>query len=484
MMLTAWLVCLAASVQAQGPLGAELERAASRYKPPASPAPDEVEELTAAAREDFRAGRREQAIAALDKAAALAFKSGATGRSFQLSLAAAEAQRAAGRLEDAALRFRGAALSNANDPRAASAHQTACQAFAAILDPPSEEKLETYDQMLAEHTRTWPEADTSEAIGWQRTELLVRRRRWSELLERVRRVTPRSKRYERSRQLLVAAHDGLLEQQATPERFAAARADLEPLFISGGTAWTAGWTPTQREAAYTLARSATTQGVEGRRYTLQLLGKAYRDRPAPRPGWQRRAAVLLVAASLALSELDNVNEWLADAYEGPDVERQRLLVATRDRLAQDPGADAVRREADRLGQSVLALSGAASQATPQRATALAEAGRDEEAIRLYKRLAGERPNDRGVQVAYAKLLAASRQATDQEQAEVIWRKVEARSERSSPEWFEARLARLRLLIGLGQREEARKLLAMTRLLSQQSVPESGDPFAEIEQALK
>jgi thioredoxin-like negative regulator of GroEL len=121
-------------------------------------------------------------------------------------------------------------------------------------------------------------------------------------------------------------------------------------------------------------------------------------------------------------------------------------------------------EANRLLRSLGALEGEIRQ-DAQTAVALAAAGRNDEALQLYKQLASERPDDRGVQIAYAKLLGASSQAEDREAALGRWRLIEARSEAGSDVWFEARLERLRLLIATGKKADAKKLLALTRLLA-------------------
>lgn len=476
--------CLAALVTAQGPLGEDLQRAESGFTPLTNTTPSEVDELTAKAGEYLRAGHQQEAIALLDKAAGVAFKSGAKGRTFELSLTAAEIQRNAGQLEKAAKRFCEAALANPNDPRAAIAHQTGIQAYAATLQRATPEQLDQYDQMLAEHTRQWPEAKTAETIRWQRIELLARREQWEELLEEVRGIAKGDPRFKRSRELVVAAHAGLVAHTPSPERFAAARKELEPLFLYNPTPWPESWTPLQRDAAYTLARAAAGQGAEDLEYARTLLRVSLRNRPAPSEAWQRRAAALLVVVLLNAGEAQEAEKWLAVAHRGPNQERQQLFAATQRRLNNFAGGTSPPAEADRLELSIATLASNQAPRTRQDAAALAEVGRDEEALQLYQQLATERPNDRDVQIAYARLLSQGETTDEQQRAELLWRTIESRSERSGKVWWEARLARLRLLVDLGKKEEASKLLAMTRLLAADRSDEVSTALKKLAQAIE
>ncbi len=452
---------VASPCNAQLSLDAELDRAAARYAPAATPAPEKVDALVAEAAEHYRAKRIDDAVAALDRAAGVAFAAEATGKAFELSLTAAEMLRKAGSAAEAAERFHQAALSNTRDPRAAQAHATAIEVLGATLDGAPAERLDQYAKLLDQHLSIWPESAAADTVRWRRVELVARRGQWDALLAAVRSVGPDDPHFDRSRELLVSAYAGLLVEDRSPKRFDAARDELQPLIFVDPRAWPAEWSPLQREAALVLARAAVVQHAEGLEYGKRLLVHALDDPPPPEPAWRRRAATLLVVAMLAGGEMTEADDWLRSVYKGKSAEREQLLITTLNHLRTDPGVGA---GADRLLRSLGALEGEVRQ-DAQSAAALVAAGRDNEALQLYKQLAAERPDDRGVQIEYAKLLGSSTDAKDREASLGRWRLIESRSEAGSDGWFEARLQRLRLLIATGKRDDAKKLLALTRLLA-------------------
>ncbi|MEO0529567.1 MAG: hypothetical protein AAF266_03215 [Planctomycetota bacterium] len=457
----------AASAVAQSSLGADLDRASSRYAPAATDTTSAVDQLVAKAAEHFRGGRIDEAVATLDRAAGQAYASGATGKAYELSLTAAEARRSQGQLLDAARRYRDQALTNPRDPRAAKAHFAACDAMAAIVDP-TPDVLDEYDQLLRQHANTWPDAGTADVAQWRRVELLAKRQRWERLLNEVRTVDTEDPRYLRARELLVVAHASLLREGASRERFEAARGELESIVVGSPPRWPAEWTPLQRDAALALARGALDLGDDGVGYAQQLLSKGLKGTPLPSITWRQEAATLAAVAALAQHEIDAAGGWLHDGgFRLRPQEVRRVLSAA---LAQIPRAAAIplSRQADDLLDTLTALAHAedgSEGASLRRAKALRQAGRDDAALKQYAELAEQRPDDRSVQVAYATLLGKSSAPEDRDKALQRWRAIEARTKPSTDEWFDARLARLRLMIERGDRDAAAKLLSLTRLLA-------------------
>jgi len=250
--------------------------------------------------------------------------------------------------------------------------------------------------------------------------------------------------------------------------FAAASDDLEPLILGDPPRWPAEWTRAQRDAALVLARGALGRGDAGAEYAAKLLRVATTGWPTPRDAWRRRAASLLVVASLVTGDRRQADRWLSKLHRARPQERQRLLDAARRRI-DESSTPAV--AADGLLRSVEALSGEADAAPEAEAEALAAVGRGAEALAAYARLAADRPDDRAVQVAYANLLIESERPADREEAVRRWRTIESRSPANTDAWLEARLGRLRSLIAAGQVDDAKKLLALTRLLA----PSLGGP---------
>ncbi|MEQ8847108.1 hypothetical protein [Botrimarina sp.] len=443
---------------AQGSLTDDLDRAQQQLGQAATPVPDDVESLVAEAGERLRAGHTDAAVAALDKAASAASRSGATGRSFELSLAAAEALRAAGQPAEAARRFRDAALENPRDPRAAAAHRAACDALVPLLAAADEGFLASYDKLLAEHLDAWPGGESEEAVRRLRRRVLALAERWPELLKELRAAADAAEP-----ELLVAAHAGLLREEPSIERFEAARADLQGMFLVGQPpAWTDNWTDASREAALVLATASLGRGEDWHAYARKLLRVAAHAPPAPDAEWRRRAAAVRVVAALASDDRQGASAAIADAGLRGTPAVAELLQATSARLAEARSPAAAAQAARRLADSLGALAG--DKRAPA-ASQIAAAGREAEALAVAKTLAEENPADRAAQAAYARLLAESADAGKKEKALERWRQIEARDPRGTQAWYEARLARIDLLEELGRQDDAQKLVALTRLLA-------------------
>ena len=99
-----------------------------------------------------------------------------------------------------------------------------------------------------------------------------------------------------------------------------------------------------------------------------------------------------------------------------------------------------------------------------RATALAAIGDRHGAANLLAQLAAQSPDNGDIQERYAQLLAGSESVSEQRQALAAWAAVEQRSRPGGDRWQRARRARIELLHRIGDREEADKLLRLTRLL--------------------
>ena len=283
-------------------------------------------------------------------------------------------------------------------------------------------------------------------------------------------VDPNEGRYAASRRLLVNAYAKLLDGRETDERFSAALGDLEPLVLGASWRWPTDWTPLQRDAALVLARAHLGRSPEASADAETYARIAMRGRPAPSESWRRSAASLLVVITLVRGESAQASEWMVMASDASPGERDELIRATAEAVRRAPDRAGLLAAADRLTRNVSTLDAeptdeAKAPATAAQAVALRDAGRLDEARQVYARLAEQRPNDRGVQVAYAELLAASDRPDDAAEAARRWQAIETRTRRSTPDWFAARLGRVQSLARSKQTDEARKLLALTRLLA-------------------
>ncbi|MEM6330435.1 MAG: hypothetical protein AAF790_09310, partial [Planctomycetota bacterium] len=237
-------------------------------------------------------------------------------------------------------------------------------------------------------------------------------------------------------------------------------------------------------------------------YAARLLRTAADANPPPAADWQARAKPLLAAALVRGKKLGKAARLLPAGISLTRDNSADLLDALL-RLTRDPpeaGASktdtpktdaALQREA---GELLLALlqrvpvdegpgdedpiderSGSDSQAwrLPYRAAALRATSRQADALAAAQRLAGERPDDLQAQQQLAALLATQPGEADRRRALALWRQLEGRSGRGTADWRRARLARIELLEGLGQRRQAAKLLRITRVLN----PELGESEA-------
>jgi hypothetical protein len=140
---------------------------------------------------------------------------------------------------------------------------------------------------------------------------------------------------------------------------------------------------------------------------------------------------------------------------------------------QSPRADSARRE---LGQLALELvrildsrrnelnDDEAMRLRRYLAAALGATGERAAALVQYSALIEQSPDDGGLQERYAALLSESKDAAELRNALARWHGVEQRSRRGGPRWRRARQARVDLYTRLGEKEEAEKLIRLTRLL--------------------
>ena len=447
-------------------LGADLSRESAQLSETSR---DETADQAARA---YREGRLEDSLRGFDRAAAAAYKAGAKGTAFEHALVAAEIQRARGQWQDASERFRRAALSSVNDPRSVAAHFEACKSAGEAVrrGAADRQQLEQYDQLLAEHTQNWPDTPTSAEASWLRFELLGPLGRWEQVAEVARTASPTHPRRERAMQLLVEAHEELLKV-ANPasygERLDRATNDLQPLVVGSSGRWPGAWSPLQRRVALVLGRGHLQRAEGGAEYATLMLGLALRGDPPADARWRLDAVPLLVVGELVQGNTQGAYEWLTMALDTDAATAQGVLASVQSKLDSAGPTDRI-AIAMHLRQMIAALA-PTSPETPvatdeqglrARAEALAASGDHRSAIGLYDQLIAESPNDRSLRLAQA---GAMERAEAHESALAAWRQIEARTPRNTPGWYEARLARIRLLVTLRRSDEAHKLLRMTKL---------------------
>ncbi|MEN1679344.1 MAG: hypothetical protein AAGJ46_07095 [Planctomycetota bacterium] len=439
----------------------------------------------------YRAGRRAQAIDAYDRAAAAAFRTGARGRSFELQLAAAAISQAGKQWSEAARRFRRAALANVTHPSAAGAHRAAVVSGSQALraDGAGSDTAKAWSDhfdLLEEHLRTWPDAESAEEVRWWRLQAHAARERWQEVLEGSRVFDAVDARRAESIALRGRAWSGLLkaslpESPARRQMLDKAVSDFQAEVLDEDSGWPGRWSPAQRRAALAAAELKLQFAADraAAAYAERMLQAATAGKPAAEESWRRDAAPLHAAAHVRLGDLAKAEAVLGDRLPTTKLGAKLLLDELLKRvIAGQADAQPAGRVTLRVLNGVEGDSNAAWRLA-YRSAALDATGQAGEALAAARRFAEESPNSAEASVRLATLLADQPGEASKREALNLWRTIESRSPGGSSRWFAARLARLRLMSALGQRAEAIKLLQLTKVL----YPKLGGDAEAFDQAI-
>lgn len=107
-----------------------------------------------------------------------------------------------------------------------------------------------------------------------------------------------------------------------------------------------------------------------------------------------------------------------------------------------------------------------------KASALADAGRLPESIQLFNLLLKEDANNLSVLVPFGEMLSSRSEKEAVDAALRIWRSVESIAAPASDIWWDAKEAIIRLLLKKNEKEQAKQMLELLRLLR----PDFGDPM--------
>ncbi len=426
--------------------------------------------LVADAEKLYREGQPRQAVELYDKAAAKAFAEGATGRAFELSRTAAAVLQAAGEHADAGQRLRRLALSNAAHPDAAVTHHAAivCLAQGASEDAAGGN---AYAEAMAEFLDQWPEDTAAPEVAWWLVKWRVSSGEWQEAIDLLLPVSMEDPHHDEATRLLGRAVVGRLKQlrregasaREVKKVVLLATSRLQPLITGTDNKWPSSWTNLQRGAALTLARMHMEYADSGPQYPYRLLTAAATGAPAAGEAWRAEALPLLVRASLEAGEPAKAIEW-AGRLTKTSLSHSRELVAW-----LEPQAIATPDD-QALGELLVLLSERlGGENVPEwldrgHAAGLVSLGRNEEALRILASLVERRPKDAVVLELYAIALARQPSEEAQREALALWCGIEDRSPPGKPRWRQARLTRIELLRAIGERDEAQKLLRLTRAL--------------------
>ncbi len=437
---------------------------------------------TRAAETAYRDRRYPEALAAYDRAAAIAREKQLTDQAFDLAFLAATIEHARDRSAEAMARYRQSALEWPKNPRAAEAHLLAVHHAARLANPPTEESLTRYAALLEEHLKLWPGGPTADGVGWRLGSLREARREWPAAVAAYAGIGPGYPDYPKVVEAIAACYLAwLAEEKAagrpTGELAGAAAAWFDSVLLGPERRLPERWSPAARSAAEGAAAvrmhyAADYAGAEA--ILTAALGGA-NDAPAE---WTARIRGLLVFALAAQGRRAEATKAIEQIAQGPP----EALLATLDGLSQLAASaqPAVRAELGALETRVV------EQLQPRRkdldpagqrlfdrlhARALAHAGRSGDAARLYRRLAELNPRDGDLQEEYATWLSAQDDAALQAAALAAWREMIAKSPPESARWFRAKYGAALMHYRLGNPQQAEKIVRPLVIL----YPDLGGP---------
>jgi hypothetical protein len=443
------------------------------------------------AESSFRSGRLDDALAAYDRAAALAAKEGKSDRAFELGYVAATIEHQRGRHEQALDRYRRLAMAMPDHPQAAEAHLLAIYHAAQIAKQQRQGALDRYIALLQEHLRTWPTGPSADRVRWQWGRVREHRRDWQGAIRMYQAVSPGDAEYLQVAQHVEACYRAwLAEREAAGQpnqSIAGKAADWFESMVTGPQGrMPERWSPLQQFAVLAAARFRLNYTRAGYRQTYDLLSAALRTASDAPPQWKSAARGLLIVSLAGQGRSREAGQLLPQMSLASAEELLSMLEGL-ERVASGSRPE-VRGELAQLQLNAIkllpadphALSQAQRQAVEKiRAQALADAGRTEEALHAYQALAEAYPRDGALQEAYARLLLTrvDRASTETDRKQSIetalekWRELEKNSPSQSPRWFLAKYWVARLHFELGNKRQAAKIITLLEVLH----PELGGP---------
>lgn len=431
------------------------------------------------AEEQFRAEQFDLAIESYDRAFAAARKSGEQDAAFRAANAAAHIEQKQRRHADAQRRFRELALAFPEHPQASEAHLLAIfNAAQAAKQRPAAgaaDDPKTYADLLHEHLSRWPEAHTAGQARLWLGRLCELQRDWAGAVEAFQAVPIDPEKHAEALAGLERAYRAWLadlRSKGKPLDAVARQAaeGLEATIVGSRGEWPERWSPAQRQAALSaaeiwLVRFPDQSDRAQRILEAALANAAESDRDAT---WKSSAHGLLALAQAAQGDREQAERTLEEV-RGQSPAALLAVVEGLDRLVSDAAdgnaslAPLQLRMAERLLPDRAALDAdEQGRLDLMHVSALAAAGRRDEALKKMNALAEAAPQDGAVQEALALLLASGKGRKESQDALAKWRQVGQKSRPGGERWLRAAYYQALLLDRLGQREEAVRKIKFVR----------------------
>ena len=371
-----------------------------------------LETLVYAAESAYRSGQIDEALAAYDRAVAAALSQSSTPgaedkqRAFDLAFAAAMIEQRRERHEQAATRFRQLALNMPENTRAAEAHWQAIwntgRTAADVADAQKAQRhLNLYATLLNEHERTWPDSSTADEARWMLGRLAQHGGDWAAAVAAYRSIRPSDERFGKAvlaaGQCYTAWLEGLQDKDESTAAIARQSADwFESLIAAPQGIEPRRWEPIGQEAALAAARLRLNYTTDGFARVQQVIEEALAAMPAADAENSSRRAELGMFLVLALAGQGRQQE------AGELLQKIETLRPMLNKLSP----------AERYRVDVAA------------ARAMANVGRVDEAVNLYRKLVDAKPTDVEVHESLAHLLAQRQDRVSMEAALREWRLIE------------------------------------------------------------
>jgi len=447
-----------------------------------APGAENVEALRRLADSYFRGGRVDDALAAYDRAAALARSQQKLDVAFDLGFKAATIEHERGRRTQAVARYRDLAIALPSQLKAAEAHQLAIYNAAQLAAAGDAAAVDRYEKLLQEHLERWPKAKSAGKVYWWLGTLEEHRRDWPKAVAAYKGVPADDPQFEaaiiaagRCYQAWIAGLRG--KTQPHEELASEAAQYFERLILVDGKP-PRKWSPPAHAAALAAGRIWLGEVSWGAARAEAVLTAAL-DGSAEAPAeWKASVRALLVTALAGQGRLKDAASMLEQISAGsPDDLLDMLDGLSRTAAARSPK---LRHELAELQLAAAALLkprraqlGEKAQRRLGRieAAALTDSGRATEALALLERLAKQYPRDGQVQEDLAALLAASDEQDTLRLALKKWRDIEQKSQPGSARWFRANLALAQTHLKHKSKPDARTIIKLV----QSAHPDFGGP---------
>lgn len=456
----------------------------------ASPQNQDAQMLARAAANFYRSDKPDEAIATYDQAAEKARAAGSRDQAFDLAYTSASIEHHRKQHEAASERYRRLSMSQPQNKRAAQAHLLAIFNAAQLVRGGGPTAIDHYIALLEEHLTTWPEDETAAQANIWLGKMRQARRDWAKAIGHYRQVPRNSPLFPQAIDAVIRGTDAWLASfspEDAKRRTVASRAAAfyTELLLGGRGELPQPLNEQQRQLLLAWARTRMIYLTEGYDELEPMLRAAIQAAgPDATPQWKTAAQSLLVLALAGqprrLKEATAAAEQLElgksngnnEAGSGDDLIRLALALNALREAADGPREQQLAElQLTVVAQFDKLLAGASPTVQRRlklaRAAALVEAKRFDKAKERFAELAKELPNDRDVQLRYAKLLSHPSVATGDaswQAALTQWRLIERRSDKASGPWFEAKYHQALAHYKMGNAKQALRIIQLTQAL--------------------